>query len=74
MKVKQLIEILQQYDPETRVVIPGYEGGFKDVAYVSENDLALNVHDEWWYGSHEDPDIADHYEKSYTIENSIIIS
>lgn len=74
MKVKNLIEELQKYDPETRVVLPGYEGGYKDVGYVSESELALNVHDEWYYGAHEDPDFADYYKESYVIEKSVIIS
>lgn len=74
MKVKDLIEQLKQYDPDIRVVTHGNKGGYKDLGYVSESELALNVHDEWWYGPHEDPDIADHYEKTYTIEKAIIIS
>lgn len=74
MKVKDLIEQLKQFDPDMRVVRHGYEGGYQDVGYVSESDLALNVHDEWWYGPHEDPDIADHYEKQYVIEKSVVIS
>jgi len=74
MKVKNLIEELQKYDPEIRVVRPGYEGGYEDVAYITECELALNEHSEWWYGPHELADAVDHYEKQYRIENSIIIS
>ena len=74
MKVKNLIEELQKYDPDTRVVRPGYEGGYQDVTHISEYELALNVHTEWYYGPHEDPDFADHYEKQYQIENTITIS
>ena len=74
MKVKELIEQLQKFDPETRVVRPGYEGGYEDLSNVSEYELALNVHTDWWYGPHEDPEWADHYKKQYQIENSIILS
>ena len=74
MKVKDVIQRLQQFDPDTRVVIPGYEGGYKDVGYVVDSELALNVHDEWWYGPHEDIDMADHYQESYVIETAVVIS
>lgn len=35
MKVKELIELLQQTDPERLVVVDGYEGGFDDPAITS---------------------------------------
>lgn len=73
MKVKDLIETLQNYDPNTRVVRPGYEGGYQDVTFISENDLALNVNKEWYYGAHELADDTDHYKKTYVIEKSILI-
>ena len=74
MKVKELIEQLQKFDPETRVVRPGYEGGYQDVSESFEMELALFVHSEWYYGPHEDVATADHYNKSYDIEKSIIIA
>lgn len=30
MKVKELIEALGKYDPELKVVVDGYEGGYDD--------------------------------------------
>lgn len=74
MKVKELIEHLQKFDPETRVVTHGYEGGFTDVSEVEEEELALFVNSDWYYGPHEYVDDADHYTKSYDIEKAIIIS
>jgi hypothetical protein len=74
MKVKELIEQLQKFDPETRVVTHGYEGGFIDVSEASEMELALFVHSEWYYGPHEDVVTADHYKKQYQIEKSIVIA
>ena len=45
MIVKELIEKLQQLDPDLRVVTNGYEGGYQDVSNDFESfDLALNVH------------------------------
>jgi len=56
MKVKELIEQLQGFDPELMVVRPGYEGGVTEVEYATGVLLALNVHDEWYYGEHEEVD------------------
>ena len=53
MTIKELIEQLQQLDPETHVFVKGYEGGL-DYAELQGpiEDIMLNVHSEWWYGSH----------------------
>jgi hypothetical protein len=54
MKVKDLIERLQAVDPELMVVRPGYEGGVTEVEITNvELTVALNVHEEWYYGEHE---------------------
>lgn len=54
MNIKQLIEQLQQYDPETMVVITGREGGFNEVSEISEISLKLNANTSWYYGKHEE--------------------
>lgn len=59
MNVKELIERLSELDPELRVVVRGYEGGYTDVNVDADEkfDLALNVNsEEWYYGEHEDID------------------
>lgn len=54
MTVQELIDQLQQLDPNTRVFKNGYEGSYNDVTNVSsEVEMALNVHSEWWYGEHD---------------------
>ena len=54
MKVKELIEQLQQLDPEAYVFVNGYEGGIDDLLSVGEaTDVILDIHSEWWYGKHE---------------------
>ena len=53
MKVSELIEKLQALDPNLRVVVDGYEGGVKDAGYVTVEEIALNVNEEWYYGEHE---------------------
>lgn len=53
MKVKDLIAQLQTYDPDLMVVVSGYEGGVEEAGYTSEHTIALNVNEDWYYGSHE---------------------
>jgi hypothetical protein len=54
MKVKELIEQLQQCDPEAMVVSRGYEGGKREVVAAYPIKVALNVNTEWYYGKHEE--------------------
>ena len=53
MKVKELIQILAELDPEAIVVVSGYEGGVDDVDYVVEHSVALNVNQQSYLGKHE---------------------
>jgi hypothetical protein len=53
MKVKELIERLQQLDPELMVVRSGYEGGVSEVKNVDIEPIALHVNTPWYYGEHE---------------------
>ena len=54
MKVKELVEKLQGFDPELMVVRPGYEGGVTEVQEVIEVMLAFNVNQELYYGEHDE--------------------
>ena len=53
MKVKELIEKLQQFDPELMVVVSGYEGGVSEASQNEFVTIALNVNTSWYYGEHE---------------------
>jgi hypothetical protein len=53
MKVKELIELLSQMDPELMVVVAGYEGGVDEMDKFEMCDIELNVNTEWYYGKHE---------------------
>ena len=53
MKVKELIEKLQALNPELMVVRHGYEGGAEEVTQVNPAMVALDVNEEWYYGTHE---------------------
>lgn len=46
---KQLLEL-----PDVMLTVRGYEGGVDEITSVSQpKELALNVHEEWYYGKHE---------------------
>ena len=72
MLVKELIEQLQTLDPDLHVFVCGYEGGYDDLnpSFVAK-EVALDVHEEWYYGKHDDADVA--YEDKYTIVKGIIL-
>ncbi len=53
MTVKELIEKLQNLDPEMSVFIDGYEGGCNDLSDVEEIEVVRDVNTKWYYGSHE---------------------
>lgn len=58
MTVGELIEALQEFNPETRVLVNGYELGYDDIAVSELTSIALNVHSEWYYGKHDLPNEA----------------
>ena len=53
MTVGELIQKLQEYDPETMVVVNGYEGGVNACSSCKEESIKLGVNSEWYYGNHE---------------------
>jgi len=66
MIVKELIEQLQQLDPELHVFVDGYEGGYDDVTISEVKDIALNVNNDWWYG------VNDNYDETKHITNTVV--
>jgi hypothetical protein len=56
MTVKQLIQILSSIeDQEVKVMVKGYERGVDDIGDTIPAivNVALNVNNKWWDGSHE---------------------
>jgi hypothetical protein len=62
MTVRELIESLSKIeDQDIRVMVKGYEGGYNDIVIgngIDNNtpatiDMALDVNEEWYYGTHE---------------------
>ncbi|MEP7128903.1 MAG: hypothetical protein ABI729_08545 [Chitinophagales bacterium] len=52
MTIENLINKLKAFPLDTTVVIPGYEGGYGEIATVEPVSLKLNVNAEWYYGPH----------------------
>jgi hypothetical protein len=51
--VKDLREMLEGRPDDMRIVVRGYEGGFKDIDVPEEIKIKLNVNKQWWYGPHD---------------------
>jgi len=55
MKAKELLEILQKLDPETLIVVDGYEGDYcvpKGAEQMNVTGPHKNV--PWYYGDYKD--------------------
>lgn len=63
MKIKTLIEILQRYDPETSVVVEGFESGYNNIKGVELVRVVRNSEKtrlgKSWEGDFEDADEPD---------------
>lgn len=59
MTVAELIEKLSKLDPTSKLVVPGYQGGYREREIdIYEVELLKNVNPGWYYGEH---DLADEY-------------
>jgi len=57
MNIKELIEKLKQFDPETLVVVDGYEGGQDDINDIRELTITLHPDTQSWEGKYSDSSI-----------------
>jgi len=67
MKVKELMTLLEQEDPDARVVVNGYEGGYEDVGSIHPCPIIVreerSVQFSDLFGTHRRPkDHEDHDE------------
>jgi hypothetical protein len=53
MTIERLIEELKKHDPQTLVVVSGYEGGCKSDLSVTPTKLRMDANTESYYGPHE---------------------
>ena len=75
MTIGELIIELQKYDPQTMIVVNGYEGGYTEDIGISEKEIYLNVYYEWYYGKHGDAfDISYKGKETYEKVNAVLIS
>ena len=65
MNVSELIQQLQAYPGDMRVLALGYEGGFDDIN-LKTDDIVFDVNnkDTWYLGSHETVDMCGRYGES----------
>ncbi len=54
MTVKELINKLQSYPTDARVVVAGYEDGCNDIDIIQQISIKLSANKEWYYGTHEE--------------------
>jgi hypothetical protein len=52
MKAKELIEALQKLDPETLVLVNGYEADY-DTPKEAVEIIVCEQHTEWYYGDYQ---------------------
>ena len=57
MTVNELIQLLNGYQPDLRVVVNGYEEGYDDLSpeQIRVVRVALNTGQNRWEGQHGDP-------------------
>jgi hypothetical protein len=54
MTVKELIEALQNYPPDTRVIVMGYESGYDDITLVKQIAILPEEKPAWYIGRFDD--------------------
>jgi hypothetical protein len=54
-----------------RIFVDGYEGGYNDATVSEIRDIALDVHTDWYYGTHEDA--ASELSKDKVIVKGIVL-
>ncbi|MGN6531904.1 MAG: hypothetical protein ACTHK0_09150 [Ginsengibacter sp.] len=62
MTARELILKLQQLDPETKVVVRGYEDGYNDVFSLKPVRIKTMANGAWYYGEYADSDHVDAFD------------
>lgn len=63
MKVSRLMKLLSALDPDTKIVVRGYEDGYDDIGSV-EKLTVKKVKNQWWYsGEYRDVKRTEEHEE-----------
>jgi len=75
LTVLELIKVLKGLPPDLPVMLEGYEGGYNHDLHFEQKPLALYVHEEDYYGNHEDVEYLTVNKKTKPYEqiNAVII-
>lgn len=52
MTAKELIHLLQELPPETKIVVRGYEDGYNDIHQLKPVKLRKDMNAKWYYGEY----------------------
>jgi len=64
MTKKELSDLLSNYPDDIRVIIDGYEGGYKDIARIVEKRIVLDYNRMSVFGPHENLDMLLNYDEN----------
>lgn len=66
MTVNELLTLLQNYPPDARVVVLGYESGYDDITLVKQVAILQEDNPSWFNGRFDDapPEMDDRAERA----------
>ena len=59
MTASELIRLLQEFSPDTKIVVRGYEDGYNDILKLRQVKIKYNPDAAWYYGIYSDSEEAD---------------
>lgn len=59
MTASELIRLLQEYPPDTKIVVRGYEDGYNDILKLRQVKIKNNLGAAWYYGVYSDSEEKD---------------
>ena len=59
MTASELIRMLQEFPPDTKIVVRGYEDGYNDILKPRKVKIKYNPDAAWYYGIYSDREEAD---------------
>jgi hypothetical protein len=54
MTTSELIAVLQNYPPDARVVVLGYESGYDDITLIKQVTILAEDNPSWYNGRYDD--------------------